>query len=81
MAQDSSHHTSKRLQDRPDTAPSGQEASQGGPQDANILPKPGEKMFLAFSPFRFRWALEASEANRKRKGEDAKNIDFLYVFE
>ena len=61
MAQDSSQHASRRLQDRLKTASRGQGASQGGPREAKILQKPGKKhMCFAFSPFRFRWALEAS---------------------
>ena len=42
MAQDSSQHASKRLQDRLKTASRGQGASQGGPREAKILQTPKE---------------------------------------
>ena len=42
IAQDSSQHASKRLQDRPKTALSGQGASQGGPREAKIFQPPNE---------------------------------------
>ena len=50
MTQDSSHHASKRPQDRLKTASSGQGASQGGPREANIFQKPKENQCVWASP-------------------------------
>ena len=47
----------------PKTAPSGQGASHGGPREAKIPQKTLDtSMCFAFSPFRFRRALEASRS-------------------
>jgi len=48
---------SKRAQDRPKTAPSGNGAPKGGPQKAKTQRK---SMMVAFPPFRFRLPFQAS---------------------